>query len=172
LIRDVLLQHGTPIALTDYAYLLTAFAGAAASYLANVQGLVWDRVWPVIDAVALGCWATAGATKTVAVGIGWLPALLLGVVTAVGGGARSGRGAPAGSRHPWWKHFVRDRGPCCCGSLGVVDRCRVRQGRFGQRPGGRRGTVPGREVAWLDPAERRRMVTGQRRPGPLPRASQ
>jgi uncharacterized membrane protein YeiH len=87
LIRDVLLQHGTPIALTDYAYLLTAFAGAAVSYLANVQGVVWDRVWPVIDAVALGCWATAGATKTLAVGLGWLPALLLGVVTAVGGGA-------------------------------------------------------------------------------------
>lgn len=34
-----------------------------------------------------GCWATAGATKTLAVGLGWLPALLLGVVTAVGGGA-------------------------------------------------------------------------------------
>jgi hypothetical protein len=29
LIRDTLLQHGTPVALTDYAYLLTAFAGAA-----------------------------------------------------------------------------------------------------------------------------------------------
>ncbi|WP_270886904.1 trimeric intracellular cation channel family protein [Pedococcus sp. 5OH_020] len=87
LIRDVLLQHGTPMALTDYAYLLTAFAGAAASYLADVQGPVWDRIWPVVDAIALGCWATAGATKTLAVGLGWLPAVLLGVVTAVGGGA-------------------------------------------------------------------------------------
>jgi uncharacterized membrane protein YeiH len=87
LIRDILLQHGTPIALTDYAYLLTAFAGAAASYLAHVQGRVWDRVWPVVDAVALGCWASAGAAKTLGVGLGWLPALLLGVVTAVGGGA-------------------------------------------------------------------------------------
>jgi len=87
LIRDVLLQHGTPIALTDYAYLLTAFAGAAVSYLAKVQGRVWDRVWPVVDAVALGCWASAGATRTLEVGLGWLPALLLGVVTAVGGGA-------------------------------------------------------------------------------------
>ncbi|HET7476322.1 MAG TPA: TRIC cation channel family protein [Dermatophilaceae bacterium] len=87
LIRDVVLQHGTPVALTDYAYLFTAFAGAAASYLANVQGPVWNRLWPVVDAVALGCWATAGAAKTLAVGLGWLPALLLGVVTAVGGGA-------------------------------------------------------------------------------------
>lgn len=87
LLRDVLLQHGTPIALTDYAYLLTAFAGAAASYVATVEGPVWDRVWPVVDAIALGCWASAGAVKTLAVGLGWLPAVLLGVVTAVGGGA-------------------------------------------------------------------------------------
>lgn len=87
LIRDVLLQRGPPVALTDDAYLLTALAGAAASYLAHVQGPVWDRVWPVIDAIALGCWASAGAAKTLAVGLGWLPALLLGVVTAVGGGA-------------------------------------------------------------------------------------
>lgn len=87
IIRDVLLQHGPPVALTDYAYLATAFAGAAASYLVTVEGRLWDRVWPVVDAVALGCWASAGATKTLAVGLGWLPAVLLGVVTAVGGGA-------------------------------------------------------------------------------------
>nr|WP_238338330.1 TRIC cation channel family protein [Pedococcus badiiscoriae] len=87
LLRDVLLQHGTPVALTDYAYLLTAFAGAAASYLARVEGPLWDRVWPLMDAIALGCWASAGATKTLAVGLGWLPAILLGAVTAVGGGA-------------------------------------------------------------------------------------
>lgn len=87
LIRDILLQHGTPVALTDYAYLVTAFAGAAASYLAKVQGRIWDRLWPVVDAVALGCWATVGAAKTLSVGLGWLPALLLGMVTAVGGGA-------------------------------------------------------------------------------------
>jgi uncharacterized membrane protein YeiH len=87
LLRDVLLQRGTPVALTDYAYLLTAFAGATASYLASVEGPVWDRIWPVVDAIALGCWASAGAAKTLAAGLGWLPAVLLGVVTAVGGGA-------------------------------------------------------------------------------------
>ena len=87
LLRDVLLQHGPPAALTDYAYLLTAFAGAAATYVANVQGRVWDRVWPVVDAVALGCWACTGAQKTLDVALGWLPAVLLGVITAVGGGA-------------------------------------------------------------------------------------
>lgn len=86
-LRDVLLQHGPPAALTDYAYLLTAFAGAVVSYLANLEGVTWSRIWPVIDAVALGCWASTGAAKTLAVGLGWLPAVLLGVITAVGGGA-------------------------------------------------------------------------------------
>jgi hypothetical protein len=42
--RFNLLQHGPPVALTDYAYLVTAVAGATASYLAKVQGLIWDRV--------------------------------------------------------------------------------------------------------------------------------
>ena len=87
LIRDVLLQHGTPIALTDYAYPLTAFGGAALAFAIRVQGRVWDRVWPVIDALALGCWAAAGAQKTLVAGLGWLPAVLLGTITAVGGGA-------------------------------------------------------------------------------------
>ncbi|HET9691437.1 MAG TPA: TRIC cation channel family protein [Acidimicrobiales bacterium] len=87
IVRDVLLAHGTPVALTDYAYLTTALAGAAVSFLVPVRGRAWERVWPVIDAVALGTWAATGAQKTLDVGLGWLPALLLGTITAVGGGA-------------------------------------------------------------------------------------
>lgn len=85
-IRDVLLQHGTPVALTDYAYVVTALGGAAVAFLVTVEGRAWDRVWPIVDALALGCWAAAGAQKTLAVGLGWLPAVLLGTITAVGGG--------------------------------------------------------------------------------------
>ena len=87
LIRDVLLQHGPPVALTDYAYLLTAFAGAAISYVIRVRGRLWEILWPIVDALALGTWAAAGAQKTLAVGLGWLAAILLGTITAVGGGA-------------------------------------------------------------------------------------
>jgi uncharacterized membrane protein YeiH len=86
IIRDVLLQHGTPIALTDYTYVLTALGAAVLAFLLPIAGRVWDRVWPLIDALALGCWAAAGAQKTLAFGLGWLPAVLLGTVTAVGGG--------------------------------------------------------------------------------------
>jgi uncharacterized membrane protein YeiH len=86
LIRDTLLQHGTPVALTDYAYLLTALGGAAIAFLLRIEGRLWDRMFPVIDAIALGSWAAAGAQKTLSLGLGWLPAVLLGTITAVGGG--------------------------------------------------------------------------------------
>jgi uncharacterized membrane protein YeiH len=86
IIRDVLLQHGPPIALTDYAYVSTALVGAAVAFLLPVEGRVWGKVWPLIDALALGTWAAAGAQKTLTLGLGWLPAVLLGTVTAVGGG--------------------------------------------------------------------------------------
>jgi uncharacterized membrane protein YeiH len=87
LIRDALLQHGPPVALADYFYVLTAVAGATIAFVVRVQGRVWNVVFPVVDALVLGCWAAAGAQKTLGVGLGWLPALLLGTVTAVGGGA-------------------------------------------------------------------------------------
>lgn len=87
MIRDTLLQQGPPAAFTDNAYILTALAAAALTYLVTLEGPVWERVLPVVDAVALGAWAAAGALKTLSAGLGWLPALLLGVITACGGGA-------------------------------------------------------------------------------------
>ena len=87
IMRDVLLQHGTPVALTDYAYLLTAFAGILIAFLVRVSEQSWNRLFTVLDAAVIGFWAVAGANKTLTVGLGWLPAVLLGTLTAVGGGA-------------------------------------------------------------------------------------
>jgi uncharacterized membrane protein YeiH len=86
LLRDTLLQEGTPVALLDPSYILTALAGAALAFVLHVEGLAWDRVFPFVDTLALGCWAAVGAQKTLASGLGWLPAVLLGTITAVGGG--------------------------------------------------------------------------------------
>jgi len=86
-IRDTLLQHGPPVALTDYLYVTTALAGAIVAFLTPIHDRVWGAAFPVVDALALGCWAAAGAQKTLDVGLGWLPAVLLGTITAVGGGA-------------------------------------------------------------------------------------
>lgn len=86
IIRDVLLQHGTPVALRDDAYLITALAGAGFAFLVSSEGRTWHAVFPFVDAFALGCWAAVGTQKALVLGLGWLPALFLGTVTAVGGG--------------------------------------------------------------------------------------
>ncbi|MEO3784779.1 TRIC cation channel family protein [Actinocorallia sp. B10E7] len=87
LIRDVLLQNGPPVALTNSAYIPTALAGAGLAFVLQISERDWDRVFTVLDAAALSLWATVGAQKTLAVGLGWMPAVLLGTITAVGGGA-------------------------------------------------------------------------------------
>jgi len=86
IIRDTLLQRGTPVALVDYTYLLTALIGALIAFAFRFEGRLWDRLFPWVDSLALGCWAAVGAQKTLEVGLGWLPAVLLGTTTAVGGG--------------------------------------------------------------------------------------
>ncbi|GAB3037859.1 trimeric intracellular cation channel family protein [Parafrigoribacterium mesophilum] len=86
MIRDTLLQHGTPVALTDPAYLICAFAGGAVAFFIPLRGTLSRRSLVLLDALAVGCWAAAGAQKTLDAGLWWLPAVMLGVITAVGGG--------------------------------------------------------------------------------------
>lgn len=86
MIRDVLLQRGTPVALTDFAYLATALAASLIAFVVHIEGPRWHWTLMVVDAFALGSWAAAGAQKTLSAGLGWLPAVLLGIITAVGGG--------------------------------------------------------------------------------------
>lgn len=87
LLRDTLLQAGTPVALTDLRYLSTALVGACLAYVVPIKGRRWDYPLAVLDALAVGAWAVAGTAKTLGVGLGPLPAVLLGITTAVGGGA-------------------------------------------------------------------------------------
>lgn len=87
ILRDTLLQHGTPVALTDYTYLTVATAGTLLAFVADMSRHTSGWAFNLLDASALSVWAVAGAQKTLAVGLGWLPAVLLGAITAVGGGA-------------------------------------------------------------------------------------
>lgn len=86
MLRDVLLQAGPPLALVDPAYLLFALLGAAFVFAVQIEGRAWRWFLYGIDALAVGAWAAAGTLK--ALGLGHLPmtAVLLGVITAVGGG--------------------------------------------------------------------------------------
>lgn len=85
-IRDTLLQQGPPIALTDLSYLLTALTGALITYLLTLQGRWPHRFLIGADMLGLGCWSATGTAKALTFGLDWLPAVLLGVTTAVGGG--------------------------------------------------------------------------------------
>jgi uncharacterized membrane protein YeiH len=88
IVRDLILQHGPPLAFSDSRYLLLALAGAAAGMLfASRAGKYTDRTIAFIDAAALGLFAVAGSTRAIDAGLGRLPALLLGIVTAAGGGS-------------------------------------------------------------------------------------
>ncbi|MCD1144476.1 trimeric intracellular cation channel family protein [Kocuria sp. LUK] len=86
MLRDTLLQVGFPVALTNSAYLSTAIAGAVIAFFLQLRGRWTNRVLVVADALALGCWAATGTSKALGAGLGWLPSIMIGVVTAVGGG--------------------------------------------------------------------------------------
>jgi len=85
--RDIILQKGPPLAFVDVRYLVLAFAGAfVAMIFASRMGPGAGRVMVLIDAAALGLFAVAGTTRALNAGLRPFPALLLGGVTAVGGG--------------------------------------------------------------------------------------
>ncbi|WP_240611305.1 TRIC cation channel family protein [Actinobaculum sp. 313] len=86
MLRDVLLQQGPPVALTNPHYLRGALAGATIAFLLRLRGKWWNRLLVVADAFVLGSWSATGAVKTLEAGLGIAPAVMLGVITAVGGG--------------------------------------------------------------------------------------
>ncbi|MFV0451650.1 MAG: trimeric intracellular cation channel family protein [Propioniciclava sp.] len=87
MLRDTLLQAGTPAALTSTRFLAAALVGALVSYLIPIGGRRWNYPLLVVDALAVGTWAVAGTAKALGAGLDALPAVMLGLVTAVGGGA-------------------------------------------------------------------------------------
>ena len=86
IIRDLCLQVGPPLALTEPAYLPTV---AVATIVGAVYGHKVDqtrRSIVMIDAVALTTFAVAGCLRTINYDFSAWSTVLLGVITAVGGG--------------------------------------------------------------------------------------
>jgi uncharacterized membrane protein YeiH len=86
IIRDTLLQGGIPVAFTDPYYLILAIVGAVVAFVLPLGGKWTQRPLALVDALAVGCWSAVGVQKALDAGLGWLPAIILGMVTAVGGG--------------------------------------------------------------------------------------
>jgi uncharacterized membrane protein YeiH len=86
--RDILLQHGPPLAFTDLRYLLIALTGGLLGLLCGSNsGQRLGKLLILVDAAALGFFAVAGSTRALAAGFSFLPAMLMGIITAVGGGS-------------------------------------------------------------------------------------
>lgn len=86
IVRDVIIDSLPPATFQDWRYLVVAAAGALIAFL---LGRRLDRVGlgiEVLDAVGLSLFAVTGATKALDAGLGPLQAVILGAVTAVGGG--------------------------------------------------------------------------------------
>ena len=87
-VRDALLGDGPPLALQHPSYLAYALCGAAIAILfGHSVGPRMLALMNVVDALALGLFTVAGSTRAMSYGLGFLPCLVLGVTTAVGGGA-------------------------------------------------------------------------------------
>jgi uncharacterized membrane protein YeiH len=86
--RDVLIQRGPPLVLVDARYLYCALGGAVAGLLFGSKAVTRTHHFTnLIDAAAVVLFAVAGATRALDSGLSVPPALLLGVITAVGGGS-------------------------------------------------------------------------------------
>lgn len=86
IIRDMLLDDLPPATFRDWRYLVTAAAGALIAFalgrhLHRLAGLI-----TVLDTVGLSVFAVSGANKVLEFDIGVGRAVILGTITAVGGG--------------------------------------------------------------------------------------
>lgn len=86
ILRDLIIGSLPPATFSDWRYLAVAAAGAL---IAFVLGRRLDRfavLITILDAAGLSLFAVTGAAKALQYGVGPLQAVILGAVTAVGGG--------------------------------------------------------------------------------------
>lgn len=86
IVRDILIDAVPPATFRDWRYLAVAAGGGL---LAFGVGSWIDRLMmpiTVLDAVGLSLFAVTGASKALDFGLGVGPAVILGAITAVGGG--------------------------------------------------------------------------------------
>jgi uncharacterized membrane protein YeiH len=85
-IRDVLIDATPPAALTDWRYLLVPVAAGLLTFAFHPVVGRLERVLTLFDAVGLSIFCVTGALKAVDYGLDPVPAALMGMVTAIGGG--------------------------------------------------------------------------------------
>lgn len=86
IIRDILLGDVPPATFRDWRYLAVAAGGALIAFA--FSWLLHRLTMPIeiLDAVGLSVFAVTGASKAMEFGLGPAQAIILGTITAVGGG--------------------------------------------------------------------------------------
>jgi uncharacterized membrane protein YeiH len=86
ILRDILLGDLPPATFVDWRFLAVAAAGGLIAFLFSLALSRFTTSIDVLDAAGLSLFAVAGASKAHEMGLGPLQAVILGTVTAVGGG--------------------------------------------------------------------------------------
>jgi len=86
IIRDILLGALPPATFVDWRFLAVAAAGGLVAFLFGRGLSRFSTSIDVLDAAGLSLFAVTGASKAHELGLGPLQAIILGTVTAVGGG--------------------------------------------------------------------------------------
>ena len=84
--RDLLIGAVPPAAFQDWRYLAVAIGGGLVAFVSNQRLGQLAGTITILDAAGLSMFAVTGATKALSFGLGAVPAVILGGVTAVGGG--------------------------------------------------------------------------------------
>jgi uncharacterized membrane protein YeiH len=87
MIRDLALGATPPAAFEDPRYLIAALGSALCVFFGHRLIARLGKPVMVLDALGLGLFAVAGCRKALLFGLDPLPAIILGIMTAVGGGA-------------------------------------------------------------------------------------
>lgn len=85
-VRDVLLGATPPAVFGDWIYLAVALLGALIAFFLAQPHRILNSTVQVLDAIGLSLFCVVGAQKAILYGVAPIPAILLGVITAVGGG--------------------------------------------------------------------------------------
>lgn len=86
ILRDIIIDDGRIAAFATSGYLLAVVAGTFVSFFFASLYRRFGRLFFAFDGLSLGLFAVSGADKALAADFPLLPAIMLGVITGVGGG--------------------------------------------------------------------------------------
>ena len=84
MLRDTLMQRGTPAAIAEPMYMGMAILGGLLAMVIHLKGRAWELFRVHGDAIILGVWAVTGTTKALTYGMPWASAMFMVGFHAIG----------------------------------------------------------------------------------------